>query len=234
MYNKSFINNIFTSVSNRYNIMNTIMSIGLHKKWKQQLIKKVAKYNQMKLIDVACGTGDIAIGIAKKFKEQVQIQACDPNNAMLDICKKRIIDNYIDTIDITQCNAESLPFEDSSFHVYTISFGIRNVIDREIAIQEAYRILKTGGQFLCMEFGHVENKCFNEIYSIYLNKIIPNIGKIVTKDKQAYQYLADSITNFCTKNEFTNMLESAGFRDIEVINIQFGIVNIFVAWKILN
>lgn len=234
MYNKDSINNIFRSVANKYDIMNTIMSFGLHKKWKSQFIKKVANFEDMKVIDVASGTGDISIGLAKRFREKSKIYACDPNKEMLDICKKRVIDNYIDTVSITLCDAEKLPFEDLYFNVYTISFGIRNVIDREAAISEAYRVLKNGGQFLCMEFGHVEKQCINKLYSMYRDKVIPNIGKIVAKDKEAYEYLANSITNFCTKDEFIYMLEQAGFSDIEVLDFQFGVVNIFVAWKITN
>ncbi|MGN7618737.1 MAG: bifunctional demethylmenaquinone methyltransferase/2-methoxy-6-polyprenyl-1,4-benzoquinol methylase UbiE [Ehrlichia sp.] len=224
-----FVNQVFTSVASRYDLMNDMMSFGLHRLWKDKVINNISKG---KLLDVACGTGDIAIKTTKSNRN-VDITVCDINHKMLDQGVSNAINANVLNLKWVCCSAEQLPFPDSTFDYYTISFGIRNVSHRECALHEAYRVLKSGGKFICLEFSPLkESHLLHKIYHFYSYNIIPNIGQLVAKDRVSYQYLVDSINQFPYQEDFVQEIENSGFSQIKYDNMCFGIVTLYTAWKI--
>jgi ubiquinone/menaquinone biosynthesis methyltransferase len=222
---RNFVDEIFSSVSTRYDKMNDIMSGGLHRLWKRCFIKSIGIIPESTLIDVASGTGDIAIKILKKY-ETTKVFLCDCNFEMLQIAKERLINNnFLDT-NIVCAEAENLPFDDNSFDYYTISFGIRNVSDIKKALQEVYRVLKPGGKFSCLEFSNVENKYISRLYDIYSYNFIPFVGEKVTGNRSAYEYLVESIRQFPHADEFSEMITSSGFVQVQYEKLTFGVVAI--------
>ena len=232
MDKQSYVNNIFSSVSNKYDVMNDLMSLGLHRYWKQKFIDKITNYSSS-ILDVACGSGDIIKGVYKrsrKYGGNIDITGIDINEEMLEIARNKLIDDNILNAQLLCGSATELPFPDCSFDYYLISFGIRNIADINKSISEAYRVLKPGGCFLCLEFSKVQNPLFDKIYQSY-SKCIPTLGNIVAKDKSAYQYLVDSIASFYSQEELVQILKSNNFVHVSYQNLTMGVVAIHEAYK---
>jgi len=214
--------------------MNDLMSFGIHRNWKNKMVEKISLSRNCKIIDVAGGTGDIAFRIAKKAQAQglnIEIDVVDINPQMLGVGKARAIDkNLFKNLKFSVGDGEKLDFADQQFDVYTIAFGIRNFTDIAKGLQEAHRILKKGGKFICLEFSKVEDYFVQKIYDQYSFKIIPKIGEFILKDHDSYQYLVESIRKFPSQNQFKKMLEDAGFSRVSYQNQNFGVVAIFEAY----
>lgn len=219
----SLVREVFDSVASKYDIMNDLMSAGLHRVWKNEMVAWLSPRAGMKVLDVAGGTGDIAFRI--KEKADCHVTVCDINWQMLREGKTRSYDrNIIDGIDWVCGNAESLPLPDASVDAYTIAFGIRNVTYIDKALAEAFRVLKPMGRFLCLEFSHLENKTLQKLYDAYSFTAIPQIGKFVAGDKDSYQYLVESIRKFPKQEEFAEMIRKAGFSHVQYKNLSKGVV----------
>jgi len=223
---------VFDSVASRYDLMNDLMSLGIHRLWKDTLIKRICPNKEHKFLDVAGGTGDIAFRIAKAAGTAKNITISDINSQMLDVGKSRAIDNgFINDFKWVEANAEQLPFADNSFDVYTISFGLRNVTHIDNALSEAYRVLKPGGRFFCLEFSQLDNETLQKLYDLYSYSIIPKLGELVTQDKESYQYLVESIRTFPNQETLCRRLEKVGFDIVKSSSLTFGVVAIHEAWK---
>ena len=220
---------VFDAVANRYDLMNDIMSLGTHRYWKECLIDWLKPYPGMNIIDVAGGTGDISRRFLKRVNGQGKATICDPNSNMLESGSKNI-DMYENCISRACAFAEDLPFENDLFDAYIVSFGIRNFVSIEKGLKEALRILKPGSRFMCLEFSKLENSKLAKVYEKY-SFFIPKIGKIIVGDEEPYQYLVDTIEKFPPQEEFSAMIENAGFKKVEYRNIFNGVVAIHSGWK---
>tara|TARA_B100001250_G_scaffold170699_1_gene147009 strand:+ start:1416 stop:2120 length:705 start_codon:yes stop_codon:yes gene_type:complete len=220
---------VFEDVFEKYDLMNDLMSLGIHRLWKKTFINWLNPQENTKLIDVASGTGDIA----KLFLEYIKYKGCvycvDENEGMLEINKKKLKNQ--NSVKWYCNNAEKLPFKDNEFDYYTISFGIRNVSNIDDAFKEAYRVLKPGGRLLCLEFSKVENEILNKFYKIY-SKTIPVMGKIILKNSKPYEYLINSIDEFYSQEKLLELLNKQNFTNTSYRNLSAGIVAIHSAWKI--
>lgn len=224
---------VFDSVANKYDIMNDLMSGGLHRVWKDHLIRKIRPRAGLSYLDVAGGTGDIAFRIRSKTGPGADITLCDLNTEMLRVGRDRAIDKgYANDFTWVTGNAESLPLPDASADVYTIAFGLRNVTHIDTALTEALRVLKPGGRFYCLEFSKVNEPFLARIYDEYSYRLIPKIGEIVAKDRDSYQYLVESIRKFPPQKELLKRMEMAGFSRCRVENLTFGVVAIHEGVKI--
>jgi len=228
---ESLVRGVFDSVATRYDIMNDLMSVGLHRAWKNEMVAWLNPNEQMKILDVAGGTGDIAFRIKEKAGSHVTV--CDINYQMLREGKNRATDRNIrEGIDWVCGNAESIPLPSDCVDAYTIAFGIRNVTHIDKALEEAYRVLKIGGRFLCLEFSHMPNSMLQKIYDAYSFAAIPRIGKMVTGDSESYQYLVESIRRFPKQAYFAEMIRAAGFANVQYRNLSQGVVAIHSGRKI--
>jgi ubiquinone/menaquinone biosynthesis methyltransferase len=235
---KYFVQNIFSNVCENYNLMNDVMSLGIHHLWKKKFVSLMNQFLIYKknalILDVASGTGDIAINFLKHNKKH-KIILSDINDAMLGKAKDRMIDlNLLEYTDFCIADAANLPFDDNFIDLYTISFGIRNVANLKMALDEAHRVLKPSGYFLCMEFSpnYEEDQCFSKVYNFYLKKIIPLIGEKIAQNREAYQYLVDSINSFPNKETFSDIIRSANFKNVRYISLNFGLVVIHIGQKV--
>ena len=227
--NERFVSRVFQDVFDKYDLMNDLMSLGIHRLWKKKFIDWLNPQINTKLIDVASGTGDIAKLYLEKLYYSGQVCCVDENRGMLNINKKKFkISNNIKWF----CNnAEKLSFDDNYFDYYTISFGIRNVDNIDLALKEAYRVLKPGGRFLCLEFSKVKNNILNSFYQTY-SKSIPMIGKFIIGKSEPYEYLINSIDKFYNQEDFSQKIKKSGFEKVSHKNLSGGIVAIHSAWKI--
>ncbi len=226
------VRGVFESVASRYDVMNDVMSLGVHRIWKQQFIRKLMPRANTHLLDVAGGTGDIAFRFLDAT-HNANATLCDINPAMLENGYRRAVDeNRLDNLEWVCGNAEALPFPDNHFDYYTIAFGIRNVTHIDVALKEALRVLKPGGKFMCLEFSHVTNPVLKKIYDTYSFHLIPAFGKLVANDKESYQYLVESIRVFPEQEKFASMIEQAGFSNVSYENLTHGVVAIHSGWKI--
>ncbi|RVW14106.1 2-methoxy-6-polyprenyl-1,4-benzoquinol methylase, mitochondrial [Vitis vinifera] len=264
------VGNVFTSVASSYDLMNDLMSGGLHRLWKDRLVSKLHPFPGMKHLDVAGGTGDVAFKILEtinkmklrtmhnvpedELQEETQIYICDINPRMLDVGKKRAMEQGLGkdpTLLWLEGDAEALSFDDDSMDGYTIAFGIRNVTHIEKVLSEAYRVLKRGGRFLCLELSHVEIPVFKELfnylevtltplfmkcrgaarYDYYSFSVIPAMGELVAGDRASYQYLVESIRRFPPQEKFASMIANAGFQKVEYENLVGGVVAIHSGLK---
>ena len=224
---------VFDSVASKYDIMNDLMSGGLHRLWKDRFIREIRPRENMRFLDVAGGTGDIAFRIYKETNGNAPITVSDINASMLKVGRQRGIDKgIVRNISWKEANAADLPFEDESFDVYTIAFGLRNVTMIDDALKEAYRVLKPGGRFFCLEFSHVTEPTLAKVYDAYSFGVIPKIGKLVAKDEDSYQYLVESIRAFPKQEDLKQRLLTAGFDSAKYTNLTFGTVAIHEAWKL--
>lgn len=227
------VRGVFDSVAPSYDVMNDLMSGGLHRLWKDHLVRKIRPRSGLHYLDVAGGTGDIAFRIRKKAGKDCKITLCDINAEMLSVGRDRAMDMGFGTdFDWVTGNAESLPLPDNSVDVYTIAFGLRNVTHIDDALSEAFRVLKPGGRFYCLEFSKVREPFLAKVYDAYSFKVIPKIGKLVAKDAESYQYLVESIRKFPSQCELLKRLEAAGFQQCRVENLTFGVVAIHEGVKI--
>ena len=220
---------VFNSVFDKYDIMNDLMSLGIHRLWKQRLIEWMNPRKNDHLIDMACGTGDIARIFLKRVKNQGKVTCVDPNKFMVEKAKKKLGD--LNNIRWYVSGAEKLPFEDNTFDIYSVSFGVRNFSNTKMAMKEANRVLKRGGRFICLEFSKVENEMLDKLYKKY-SKTIPILGKYIVGDAEPYDYLIKTINEFHDQNTFKKIIEDSGFGNVEYRNISGGIVAIHSAWKI--
>ncbi len=223
---------VFHSVARKYDIMNDLMSGGVHRLWKDRLIRMIRPRPEWRFLDVAGGTGDIAFRLHDATGGEAPITVCDINSSMLKVGEARALDRGIlHNLDWVEGNAEKLPFPDNHFDVYTIAFGLRNVTHIDRALKEAHRVLKPGGRFFCLEFSHVDNPAINKAYGVYSEKIIPKIGKMVANDAESYQYLIESIRKFPRRAVLARRLKAAGFRAARATALSFGLVCVHEARK---
>jgi demethylmenaquinone methyltransferase/2-methoxy-6-polyprenyl-1,4-benzoquinol methylase len=231
---QGLVDEVFHKVARRYDIMNDLMSGGMHRLWKDAFAAKVnaRRHAGFRHLDVAGGTGDIAFRIARKAHGDAKIVVLDINGDMLEVGRNRARERGLDgQIDFVQANAESLPLPDAYFDAYTIAFGIRNVPRIQIALEEAYRVLAPGGRFLCLEFSQVAVPGLDKIYEAYSFNVIPTIGKLVAGDGEPYRYLVESIQRFPRADEFEGMIRKAGFRRTGYERLTGGVVAIHSGWK---
>jgi demethylmenaquinone methyltransferase / 2-methoxy-6-polyprenyl-1,4-benzoquinol methylase len=230
------VNDVFRSVSRRYDLMNDLMSGGLHRAWKDALVSAVnpPKNNcEFAVLDLAGGTGDIALRILRAGGAGTRVTVCDINPDMLDVGRERAAERALDgVVTFEQGNAEKLSYADRSFDCVTIAFGIRNVPRIERALEEAYRVLKIGGRFLCLEFSSVDVPGLDALYELYSFEVIPRIGGAVTGNREAYQYLVESIRKFPRPKVFAHMIEGAGFRRVSYTAMTGGVVALHSGWRL--
>ena len=222
---------VFDKVASKYDIMNDIMSLGAHRYWKELLIDWLSPEKEMHIIDVAGGTGDVARRFLKRVKGKGKATVCDPNEFMVEEGKKN--HNFKDKIEWIVASAEDLPFKENTFDAYLVSFGVRNFSNIEKSLGEAYRVLKPGGKFYCLEFSKAENETISNVYNFY-SSIIPVMGKIIVGDEKPYEYLTKTISNFPSQENFKKIIEGTKFKNVNYRNIFNGIVAIHNATKIIN
>ena len=222
---------VFDKVASKYDIMNDIMSLGAHRYWKELLIDWLSPEKEMHIIDVAGGTGDVARRFLKRVKGKGKATVCDPNEFMVEEGKKN--HTFKDKIEWIVASAEDLPFKENTFDAYLVSFGVRNFSNIEKSLDEAYRVLKPGGKFYCLEFSKAENETILSVYNFY-SSIIPVMGKIIVGDEEPYEYLTKTISNFPSQENFKKIIEGTKFKDVNYRNIFNGIVAIHNATKIIN
>jgi len=227
--NERLVKKVFQDVFDKYDLMNDLMSLGIHRLWKKQFIHWLNPQKYTKLIDVASGTGDIAKLFLNKVNYKGHVSCVDENKEMLNLNKKKFKENS--NVKWFCNNAEKLPFENDLFDYYTISFGIRNVENINNVLKEAYRVLKPGGRFLCLEFSKVKNEILNKFYKNY-SKSIPKIGKLIVGKSEPYEYLINSIEKFHSQDEFFKQIKKQNFTNISYRNLSGGIVAIHSAWKV--
>jgi len=227
--NERLVTKVFQDVFDKYDLMNDLMSLGIHRLWKKDFIDWLNPQKNTTLVDVASGTGDIAKLYLNKIENSGSVFCVDENEGMLNLNKKKFTINK--NVKWFCNNAENLPFDDNYFDYYTISFGIRNVNNIDDALREAYRVLKPGGKFYCLEFSKVENQILNKFYKMY-SKSIPHIGKFVIGKSEPYEYLINSIEKFYTQNEFSYKIKKQNFTNVKFRNLSGGIVAIHSGWKI--
>ena len=226
---KGLVQNVFNQVYDRYDLMNDFMSLGIHRLWKKSLLTMMNPSSNQSLIDVACGTGDIAKLFLKHVNKTTQVTCVDPNNAMISKGKEKLF--KFKNINWIISPAEKIPLHDSLFDFYTISFGLRNTANIDKALSEAYRVLKPGGRFLCLEFSKIQNINLETLYKNY-SKLIPYIGKLVVGERQPYEYLVKSIENFLNQEELIDAMGKSNFEKCTYRNLSGGIVSIHSGWKV--
>lgn len=225
------VREVFSSVAGRYDLMNDLMSAGMHRLWKNHFVAKVNVPSSAAILDLAGGTGDIAVRL--KHRTGAAVTVCDINEAMLNVGRDRQFDKgEAQGLRWVCGNAEHLPVPDSSLDVITIAFGLRNVTDIPQALRDAHRALKPGGQFLCLEFSQVVIPAMAKLYDHYSFSFIPKIGALVTKDRDSYQYLVESIRMFPKQEKLSAMMREAGFERVNYENLSMGVVAIHRGWKI--
>ena len=227
--NERFVTKIFKDVFDKYDIMNDLMSLGIHRVWKRKFINWLNPQKNTKLIDVASGTGDIAKLFSKKNNNSAQITCVEPNDEMCFAGKSNLAN--FKNIKWHKAKAEKLPFKNDTYDFYTISYGIRNVADINLSLKEALRVLKPGGRFMCLEFSKIDNEIINLVYQKY-SKVIPVVGKYIVGSSKPYNYLVKSINEFYTQNELANLIKKNGFSNVEYRNLSNGISAIHSGWKI--
>ncbi len=226
---------VFRNVAGRYDLMNDLMSAGLHRVWKDIFAAKVhpSRRGKFRHLDVAGGTGDIAFRVARAGGRETEIAVLDINADMLEIGRERAQkQNLAAKLEFVQANAEDLPFPDNAFDAYTIAFGIRNVPRIDRALTEAWRVLKRGGRFLCLEFSHVEAPLLGRLYEAYSFHAIPRLGEWVAGDADSYRYLVESIARFPGAEEFCDRIAAAGFDRAAFTRLTGGVVAIHSGWKL--
>lgn len=233
---QGLVNEVFHSVARRYDLMNDLMSGGLHRLWKEAMITALNPPRDdtpFALLDVAGGTGDISFRAAETAGNGFHATVCDINTDMLTVGRERAEAQHLDDrVDFIEGNAESLGFPDRSFDAYTIAFGIRNVPRIPLALAEAYRVLKPGGRFLCLEFSTVDVPGLDRLYDLFSFNVIPQIGRAVTGDADSYRYLVESIRQFPKPDAFAEMIRAAGFARVKYDIMSGGIVALHSGWRL--
>jgi demethylmenaquinone methyltransferase/2-methoxy-6-polyprenyl-1,4-benzoquinol methylase len=233
---QTLVNDVFHSVAQRYDLMNDLMSAGLHRVWKDLMINALNPprgASPFALLDVAGGTGDIAFRAAKVAGSGFQATVCDINSNMLQVGRERAeARNLDDRVRFVEGNAENLAFANGAFDAYTIAFGIRNVPRIDLALREAFRVLRPGSRFLCLEFSAVDVPGLDRIYDLFSFKVIPPLGRAVTGDADSYQYLVESIRKFPKPGAFADMIRAAGFSRVTWQSFSGGIVALHSGWRL--
>lgn len=228
----SMVHGVFSNVASKYDLMNDLMSFGIHRLWKDAMMDWLAPRNGQKLLDVAGGTGDIAFRFLKRAPH-AHATILDMTQDMLNAGQKRAeAADMADRLDWVCGDAMALPFQDSSFDVYTISFGIRNVTRLQDAIKEAYRVLKPGGRLMILEFSQIPNPAMQWAYDRYSFNIIPPLGKVIVNDAESYQYLVESIRKFPDQDAFLSMIQDSGFENVKYRNLTLGVACLHSGWKL--
>jgi demethylmenaquinone methyltransferase/2-methoxy-6-polyprenyl-1,4-benzoquinol methylase len=223
------VGKVFSSVARRYDVMNDLMSGGMHRLWKDRFVARVKPRVGEEILDMAGGTGDVAFRMARRG---AQVTVADINADMLDVGRERAEPRELEGLSWKVENAEKLSFADASFDAYTIVFGIRNVTDMPAALREAHRVLKRGGRFYCMEFSSSDWPGFSRLYETWADKVIPRIGKVIADDEASYRYLVESIRRFPRPQGFRRMVSDAGFVRANAEPMLGGLVTIYSGWKI--
>ena len=227
------VNKVFDNVAFRYDLMNDLMSAGLHRLWKDSFIDWLAPRKNTHLLDVAGGTGDIAFRFSKKTKNQAKVTILDRNENMLNEGKRRLnVGQIAPDLEWVCGDAMNLPFKNEIFDYYTISFGIRNVLDLKKCLSEAFRVLKPGGRIMILEFSKVENETLNKIYDAFSFNVVPRLGKLIANDAESYQYLIESIRKFPSQEKLASLVSEAGFRLVKYRNLTQGVVAMHSGWKV--
>ncbi|MBX3573396.1 MAG: bifunctional demethylmenaquinone methyltransferase/2-methoxy-6-polyprenyl-1,4-benzoquinol methylase UbiE [Mesorhizobium sp.] len=232
---QGLVNDVFHKVANRYDLMNDLMSAGMHRVWKDAMVTWLnpPKRGDWRSLDVAGGTGDIAFRIVEASQRNAHVTVLDINGSMLSVGRERAEKRGIaGNVDFVEANAEELPFSDDTFDAYTIAFGIRNVPRIEVALAEAARVLKPGGRFLCLEFSEVDMPLLDRVYDAWSFNAIPRIGQVVTGDGEPYRYLVESIRKFPNQRDFAAMITAAGLSRATWRDFSGGIAALHSAWKI--
>ena len=228
---KEYVNKIFENIADKYDLMNDMMSFGLHKKWKNQFINHIdLNKSKNNILDIGAGTGDIVSLIDKKYKSKINYTAylVDPNTEMMNQGKIKVRNKNINWL---ASYGEMLPFKKNMFDLVTMSFSLRNVENLGKTLKEINRVLKKNGQFLCLEFGKVDNLLINTMYKFYSDNFIPKIGKRITGNEKAYQYLVESIKRFPSQKNLVKILKKKNFNEISYHNLDFGIAVVYSCKK---
>ena len=226
------VQNVFTSVASKYDIMNDIMSVGIHRIWKEAMMDWLAPRPGQRLLDVAGGTGDISFKFLKRAGSGHATVLDITENMLIEGRKRAETDQILHSLDWIVGDAMSLPFADNSFDVYTISFGIRNVTQPQEALNEAFRILRPGGRLMVLEFSQIPVPLAQKAYDLYSFNVIPTMGKLITNDRSSYQYLVESIRKFPDQETFLSMVQHAGFKNTSYRNLSLGIAALHSGWKV--
>ena len=226
------VQNVFTSVASKYDIMNDIMSVGIHRIWKEAMMDWLAPRPGQRLLDVAGGTGDISFKFLKRAGSGHATVLDITENMLIEGRKRAETDQILESLDWIVGDAMSLPFADNSFDVYTISFGIRNVTQPQEALNEAFRILRPGGRLMVLEFSQIPVPLAQKAYDLYSFNVIPTMGKLITNDRSSYQYLVESIRKFPDQETFLSMVQHAGFKNTSYRNLSLGIAALHSGWKV--
>ncbi len=233
---QGLVNDVFAKVAERYDVMNDLMSAGLHRLWKDDFVAMLSPPRggtPFRLLDVAGGTGDVAMRAVRVGGTGTTAVICDISPQMLEVGRVRVQEaGLADRISLVEGNAESLPFPNRCFDAYTIAFGIRNVTRIDLALTEAYRVLKPGGRFLCLEFSHVDVPMLDRLYDFHSFEVIPRLGQLAAGDADAYRYLVESIRRFPRQTQFAEMIAEAGFARVSFRNFTGGIAAVHSGWRI--
>ena len=233
---QGLVNRVFATVAERYDLMNDLMSGGLHRLWKGDLIAQLnppRDNRAFRLLDVAGGTADVTLRYARAGGPSTTAMLCDISPEMIAVGKRRVHDAGLDErISFTEGNAEALPFADRSFDAYTIAFGIRNVTHIDVALREAFRVLKIGGRFLCLEFSEVQVPILDRLYDFHSFEVIPRLGQAIAGEDVPYRYLVESIRKFPNQERFATMVREAGFDRVSYRNLTGGVAAIHSGWKV--
>ena len=227
----NLVGNVFDTVSGNYDLMNDLMSFGIHRLWKRVTIETSGIRDDFKVLDLAGGTGDMVKLMREKISEKGTLILSDINASMLEEGRNRLIDQGIEDVHMAQIDAQFLPFEDDTFDLITIAFGLRNVTHKEKALQSILKALKPGGKLVILEFSKPQNEVFREIYDLFSFEVIPKIGELIAQTEESYRYLAESIRMHPTQEELKEMLEKSGFTKCKYENLTNGIVAIHSGQK---
>lgn len=219
------VKQVFSSVAGKYDLMNDAMSLGTHRLWKRTFVSMASVQPGDKVLDLASGSGDIAIKLARNFPDYGEMVVSDINSDMLELAKKNLVNSgVLDRVKFAIVDAQELPFPDNYFNLMLMSFGLRNVADKAKALKSMYDKLASGGQLLVLEFSHPTNKSFAKVYDEYSFKVIPKLGKVLAQDEDSYQYLVESIRMHPNQEELAGMFATAGFINCQYYNMAMGIV----------
>ena len=226
------VHGVFSSVASKYDIMNDVMSGGIHRLWKDAMMDWLAPRDGQRLLDVAGGTGDIAFRFLRRAPGATAVVTDMTEPMLIEGRKRAEAETFAGRLDWVTGDAMALPFEDASFDVYTISFGIRNVTRIEDALNEAYRVLKPGGRLMVLEFSQLPNDGLQRLYDLYSFNVIPRMGQAIAGDRESYQYLVESIRRFPDQESFAQMIRNAGFEQVKYRNLSMGIAALHSGWKL--
>lgn len=227
------VRGVFDSVASRYDIMNDVMSFGVHRLWKRFTVEVSALRPGQQVLDLAGGTGDLTALMARRVGQKGRVVISDINGSMLGVGRERLIDEgIVGNVEYVQANAEVLPFPDNYFDCVTIGFGLRNVTDKDKALRAMYRVLKPGGKLLILEFSKPTMPLLSKVYDLYSFKLLPMMGKVITDDADSYRYLAESIRMHPDQETLLGMMQEAGFERCDYYNLTGGVVALHKGYKL--